>query len=120
MRPKYHWLLLAYTVLACNEAKPVEVPTYDRSTLQINQESGVMLALTLRCCGGQEWSRLVISGDHVCLVMNLVEELEMSAIAIGGTVHYQDTLKGVNTSPAWIWDLLPASATVRPDPTPCG
>jgi hypothetical protein len=116
--------LLLLGLLACNSgggSTAPPAPTYNPSTLLVANQSGLVLDLTFRCCGSQELLiPAVLPSTKLCITMTNVLEMTMEAVSSDSAYKRANTILQVQSSPGWIWTLLPANDEVRPTSLPCG
>ena len=106
-------------VLACASDPPTPpVPTYDPSTLLVENQTGVVVEFLAHCCGGQSLPATLQPTNQICIIMHSVYDVRLVAGMLGRT--YEDSLPDAHSSPAWTWTLLPDAAELRAATTPCG
>lgn len=107
-------------VLACTGKSPTPpVPTYNPSTLLVENQTGYGLGFVAECCGGQRLDIPLPLGTQVCVIMRDIEGA-VTLTVVGLTYGERDSILNAHSSPAWTWTLLPGDAQLRTATTPCG
>ena len=123
MRP---FALLLLGLLACNGRAPTPPPPpppppgYDPSTLLVENQSGLVVDFTARCCGDKVLTMTMLPSTRLCVIMRSVTNVIIEAANIDGTYVRQDSIPNAHSSPAWTWTLLPTDAQLRTATKPCG